>query len=141
MGDLDCHYVRVGPGHDRSIPVVLVHGFLMSSFSWRHNISSISEEREVIAPCQLGAGWSQIAGDGYDLNGLSDFLLGLLRRLGISEAHLVGHSLGGAVATWMAHRAPHIFRRLVLVNPLVSPRLVPPHPKWLHQSWVSPVLR
>ena len=137
----DCHYVRLGPEEAQGTPVMLVHGFLMSSFSWRHNLEFLGRDRQVSAPCQVGAGWSQIADISYDLHELSEFLLGLMGKLNIERADLVGHSLGGAVAAWMAHREPDRFRRLVLVNPLVLPRTVPPHPGWLHKSWVSPVLR
>lgn len=55
-----------------------------------------------------------------------DQLLGLLDALGIGEAHLVGNSLGGAIALHLLMEAPKRFRRVVLMGPAGGPfRLTP----------------
>ncbi|WP_448592690.1 alpha/beta fold hydrolase [Thermoflexus hugenholtzii] len=55
-----------------------------------------------------------------------DQLLGLLEALGIREAHLVGNSLGGAIALHLLMEAPERFRRVVLMGPAGGPlRLTP----------------
>ena len=55
-------------------------------------------------------------GDG-SLAGLADVLVGFLDALGISRAHLVGHSLGGAVVAAAARSAPEKVASLTLLAP------------------------
>ncbi|KGQ20975.2 alpha/beta hydrolase [Thermus filiformis] len=55
-----------------------------------------------------------------------DQLLALLDALGIGEAHLVGNSLGGAIALHLLMEAPERFRRVVLMGPAGAPFPIPP---------------
>lgn len=98
-------------------PLVLVHGILVSSWAWRFNIDVLSQHYRVVAICQKGHGWSDKPSGGYGLADLSDFICSALDSLGISTSHMVGNSLGGAVALWLAVHRPKRVQRLILVNP------------------------
>jgi len=98
-------------------PVLLLHGFCCSSFSWRHVLPALSERFRVIAPDLPGFGYSERPADpeAYGFPGLERAVLGLLDRLGLDSCHLVGHSFGGALALWIAERHPERVRSLTLV--------------------------
>ena len=79
-------------------PVVLVHGFGGDKNSWLFVQQPLAEQPRVHALDLPGHGASgKDVGDGT-LASLADTVVGFLDALGIERAHLVGHSLGGAVA-------------------------------------------
>ncbi|HLE82821.1 MAG TPA: alpha/beta fold hydrolase, partial [Thermoanaerobaculia bacterium] len=98
-------------------PVVLLHGFCCSSFSWRHVLPGLAERFRVIAPDLPGFGYSKRPAEpgAYGFPGLERAVLGLLDYLGLESCHLVGHSFGGALALWLAERHPDRVRSLTLV--------------------------
>ena len=108
-------YARRGEG---AVAVVLVHGFGGDLTTWLFNQDALAaEERSVIAPDLPGHGGSskEVADGGLDE--LAGSVQGLLDTLGIERAHLVGHSLGAAVAATIATRSPDRAASLTLVAP------------------------
>jgi pimeloyl-ACP methyl ester carboxylesterase len=113
-------YLRAGAGP----PVVLLHGLLGYSFSWRFTIPALVPYATVYAPDMMGAGFSdRPKGIDHSMRGTAHRLLQFVGRLGISSFDLVGTSHGGAVAMMVAAEcvrssaAPRL-RRLVLVAPV-----------------------
>jgi pyruvate dehydrogenase E2 component (dihydrolipoamide acetyltransferase) len=97
--------------------VVLVHGYGGDKNSWLFVQEPLAEGRIVHALDLPGHGEStKDVGDG-SLDTLAASVIGFLDALGISRAHLVGHSLGGAVVTAAAARAPGRVASLTLVAP------------------------
>jgi pyruvate dehydrogenase E2 component (dihydrolipoamide acetyltransferase) len=108
-------YVTLGSGGGD--PFVLVHGFGGDKNSWLFVQQPLSEEHTVHALDLPGHGAStKDVGDG-SLDTLADTLLGFLDAVGVERAHLVGHSLGGAVVAAAAARAPERVASLVLLAP------------------------
>jgi len=120
-------YLHLKAAHPPEKPLpalVLVHGLLGYSFSWRHNLEKFSGLRDVYAVDLLGMGHSD-----RPRNGSADFtmaaaagrLLEFLHSLGHSQVDLLGTSHGGAVAMMTAildrASARPLIRRLVLVAP------------------------
>ncbi|HEY3365464.1 MAG TPA: alpha/beta fold hydrolase [Symbiobacteriaceae bacterium] len=108
------HVVREGTGRG----VFLIHGFLGSNFSWRHQV-----------PAVAAAGWSALAVDlpgfgesadevtgNYGHVALADACASVLETLGAGPVHVAGHSMGGKVALWLALRHPALVRSLTLVD-------------------------
>lgn len=86
-------------------PIVLVHGFGGDLNAWLFNQPTLASARRVIALDLPGHGQSTMdVGDGTVAT-LAVVLEGVLDALGIAEAHLVGHSLGGAVCLAARRRA------------------------------------
>jgi pimeloyl-ACP methyl ester carboxylesterase len=80
----------------------------------------------------LGFGFSDKPPDGsYDLKSQGDVVLGFMSAVGLPSAILVGHSMGGIVASYAAVKAPSRVDRLVLVEPGFYRETVPPFLKYL----------
>ena len=105
-----------GPDHPRH--VLLLHGYMQSSWTWRHNLQALQSEFHVHAVCLPGHGWSdKPRHQGYRLALQAERVLALLQQLGAQDCHLIGNSLGGALALQLHLLDPRPRRRLVLVNP------------------------
>jgi pimeloyl-ACP methyl ester carboxylesterase len=100
-------------------PLLLIHGLLGSSFSWRCNLPVLAQHFQVYAPDALGAGFSARP-EHVDcgLGAAAKRLLQFMDALGIDSADVIGTSHGGAIAALMAERAPERVRRLVLAAPV-----------------------
>src|SRR5579884_2208417 len=90
---LRCQFRRAGAGH----PVVLVHGLLGYSFSWRSVIPILARNRQVLALDMPGAGFSDCRPNlDCRLISAAQRLRSLLTAAGIDACDLVGSSYGGA---------------------------------------------
>jgi pimeloyl-ACP methyl ester carboxylesterase len=109
------HFLQSGSG----FPVVLVHGLLAYSFSWRHTIPVLARHFSVIAPDLLGIGFSDRVPDlDCSMRATAQRLIAFFDALGLREFDLVGTSHGGAVATIIAAELGRRIRRLGLVAPV-----------------------
>ncbi len=108
---LGLHYAEQGEGP----PVVLVHGFGLTHEVWAEQLP-LAEEFHLIAYDMRGCGDSVAPATGYGWSDLGDELAGLLDHLGVTRAHLVGHSRGGGVIMDMALRRPERVASLVFVS-------------------------
>jgi pyruvate dehydrogenase E2 component (dihydrolipoyllysine-residue acetyltransferase) len=98
-------------------PLVLLHGFGGDLNNWLFNAEPLSAQRTVYALDLPGHGGSgKDVGDG-EASDLVDALRGFLDALGIQQAHLAGHSMGGLVAAELALVDPERVRSLALVAP------------------------
>ena len=114
-GHCSLFYEDAGEG----FPLVLVHGFGSSSQDWELQLRAFSDRYRVIAPDLRGFGRSQRAEPLSIEQFASDILL-ILDEAGVRRFHLLGFSLGGAVALQIAAVAKERICRLVLVNTLPS---------------------
>ena len=117
IGGRQISYLTLAPEEPSGDPVVLVHGFGGDKNSWLFVQQPLAEERTVHALDLPGHGASsKDVGDG-SLATLTDTVVGFLDALGIERAHLVGHSLGGAVVAAVAKAAPGKVASLTLLAP------------------------
>ena len=117
IGGRQISYLTLAPEEPSGDPVVLVHGFGGDKNSWLFVQQPLAEERTVHALDLPGHGASsKDVGDG-SLATLADTVLGFLDALGIERAHLVGHSLGGAVVAAVAKAEPGKVASLTLLAP------------------------
>src|SRR5579863_35053 len=96
--DLDgsrMRYLRAGSGH----PLILLHGLLGYSFSWRYAMPALAPYATLFAPDMLGAGFSgRPSGIDHSMRGTARRVLQFAEKLGLSTFDLLGTSRGGAVA-------------------------------------------
>ena len=109
---LRIHYKCLGEGQ----PVILLHGSANDWHEWQENVSYLARQFRVYALDMPGFGLSQPLGSPLSLPWAVSFLAGFMDVLGISRAHLVGHSLGGMVVLSFALRFPERVRKLALVD-------------------------
>lgn len=108
-------YLRAGAGP----PLILLHGLLGYSFSWRYAIPALAERATVYAVDMLGVGFSdRPAGLDCCLRSSAERLLGFMDAAGLPSCNLLGTSHGGAVAMMAAGLAPGRIEKLILVAPV-----------------------
>lgn len=105
-------------GPDGGVPVVLIHGFFLTSAMWWHQVAGLTGDFTVYAMDMLGQPGASIqskamltpADSARSIDAVS-------AELGLRDVHLVGHSYGGWLATHTAARAPGRLATVTLVDP------------------------
>lgn len=111
---LEVRFERRGRGP----ALVLVHGLLGYSFSWRRVIAPFSKEREVFTLDMPGSGLSECnPTTNAHLSAAAQRLLKFLDAMGIGTCDLVGSSYGGTTSLYLAATHPERIRTLTLVSP------------------------
>lgn len=109
FGRLSVHCRVLGAGP----PLLLVHGLMTSSYSFRYVLAPLSEHFTVYAPDLPGSGRSGAPDRSYHPDRYSEFLSELVDALGIRGCAAVGNSLGGYLGMRLALREPDALGRLV----------------------------
>ena len=99
-------------------PIVLLHCYTCAIDWWDGMRPALEREHRVIAIDLLGFGGSEKPQSGYDDGRARAWLVEeALRRLDVHHATVVGHSLGGTVATALAELSPpQLVKRLVIID-------------------------
>lgn len=130
------HYIQAGHGPD----VVLLHGIGASVYVWRFLFPILQARHRVTALDLPGFGKSEKSWRGdYGLDVQCKRVQQALNALGIENAHLVGSSMGGAIALWLGKIAPERFSKLAVLAPATDSSLIPNQARYL--SGLAPVLR
>lgn len=107
-----CMYYEV---HGEGDALMLISGTGGTCDSWRYfQVPAFSQEYQVVIFDHRGVGQSDKPDEPYATRGFAADAVGLLEALGIERAHVMGHSMGGRVAQWMALDNPERVRTLVL---------------------------
>ncbi|MDD4745314.1 MAG: alpha/beta hydrolase [Eubacteriales bacterium] len=102
---------------DSGDPLLLIHGFLGSSYDFNLLMPELARDRQVIAVDQIGFGLSDKDPDlTYSKAQMARLCIALMADLGHDRYDVLGHSMGGEVGLQMAVLAPEQVRRLVLLN-------------------------
>jgi pimeloyl-ACP methyl ester carboxylesterase len=118
VNGLSFTYVEEGSGP----PVVLVHGSVSDYREWSKQMSPLARHYRVIAYSRRYHWPNLPPGEDADasLERQADDLAAIVKAMGVTPAHIVGHSYGGAVALNLTLRHPELVRTLVLSEPAVS---------------------
>ena len=106
-------YAKRGSGNET---VILVHGFGGDLDNWLFNIDALGEAATVYAIDLPGHGQSTKKLDNPSLAAMTAALAGFMDKLGVTSAHLVGHSMGGAIAMQMAADQPSKVKSMTLIS-------------------------
>jgi pyruvate dehydrogenase E2 component (dihydrolipoamide acetyltransferase) len=104
-------------GLEEGTPVLFIHGFGGDLDNWLFNIDAVAEHSPVIAFDLPGHGQSDVKLPGTTVAALAAFVLHFLDTITVKTAHLVGHSLGGAIAAQLASDAPDRVASVALISP------------------------
>jgi pimeloyl-ACP methyl ester carboxylesterase len=133
-------YARLGPPdapvrlyyeeEGKGTPVLLIHGFGASTYTWRHIAPELARNHRVIAVDLKGFGQSDKPFDGrYSVFDQADLLAQLIEDKDLHNLTLVGHSFGGGVALLLALEADHRLEgriaKLVLLDSIAYPQNIP----------------
>jgi 3-oxoadipate enol-lactonase len=102
--------------HGSGTPVLLLHGLGSSARDWEHQVPVLAREFQVLTCDLRGHGRSDRPPGPYSPGLFAADVASLLRAVEVSPVHVVGLSLGGAVAFQLALDAPSLVRSLVIVN-------------------------
>jgi uncharacterized protein (TIGR00369 family) len=121
----DVAYIRKGQGP----ALLLLHGIPSSSYLWRDVIDPLSSSFDVLAPDLLGYGDSDKRLDAdLSLAAQARYMVAFMETVGIHQAAVIGHDIGGGVAQLMAVDEPQRVARLVLIDSAVD------------NNWPAPVI-
>ena len=115
FADTGAGHLRYAKKGDSENAVILIHGFGGDIDNWLFNIDSLSEAATVYALDLPGHGQSVKALEHPNLATLTAAVSSFMDRVGLEAAHLVGHSLGGAIAMQMAIDHPSKVKSLTLI--------------------------
>lgn len=106
----------VDRGPRNASPIVLVHCFSCAINWWDRVMPALERRHRVVAIDLLGHGGSEKPGSGYSIPHQAEVVAQALARLGVRDAEVVGHSLGGAVVTALAQGSPALVDRVVIID-------------------------
>lgn len=118
----------------RGDPIILLHGFAASTFSFHKLTPILSQQYRVIAIDLNGFGYTERPEKREDFSpsGQVAMVKGVMEKLNIESATFVGHSFGATLSLLMLQSEPDLVRRLVLISP---PDVNgPPPPGWIRNA-------
>jgi pimeloyl-ACP methyl ester carboxylesterase len=111
VNGIDIAYRIQGSG----VPLVLVMGYRLSSAAWPTAfIETLAREFTVVTVDNRGTGRSEKPVHGYALANMASDICVLLDELGMSRVHLLGYSMGGAIAQEFVRQFPERVASLIL---------------------------
>jgi len=114
VGPVRARYWSVG---ERGPVVLLIHGMGASVESWLRNVDALARDFRVECVDLLGHGRTDKPAVEYRVPVFARFVADFLAARGIEKAHVVGHSLGGAVALQLKEDCPDRVDKLALISP------------------------
>ncbi len=112
LGDLQVYYEVHGDGR----PLVLLHGLGSSTRDWQFQLDDFAARYQVITLDLRGYGRTDHPPGPYSIRQMSQDVVALVDHLEISSFHLLGYSMGGAVALQLAVDHTDRVDRLIVVN-------------------------
>lgn len=111
-------------------PILLIHGFGASSYSWRHVVEPLAQKNRVITIDLKGFGDSpKPRDDAYSVYDQARLIRNFILENDLQNLHIIGHSYGGgvalAVSIYLADSNPGLQKSLVLIDSVAYPQELP----------------
>ncbi len=136
---MNIHVWHEGLENTKETPIILVHGFTASTYTWRFNIEELGKAFPVYALDLPGFGYSDKPLDfQYDPDGYAAFIIKFMDAMKIKKAILVGNSMGGGIVLKTELTYPNRVAKLVLIDSTGYPR--DGHRFWVFQLMNYPVI-
>jgi pimeloyl-ACP methyl ester carboxylesterase len=104
------------PTSEAGQPIVLIHGY-STSLRWFDRVVPLLEDSHRVIRVDLpGHGGSEKPTTGYDIPAQAAVVAQALGELGVRDALVAGHSMGGLVTTSLVEQAPGLVERAVVIN-------------------------
>jgi len=128
MPDRTAHQlIYTASGNPAHPPLIMIHGWLSYHGVWHTTVPALQDRFYCIAVDLLGFGNNEKPKDGdYRIMTQAQRIVALADELGFKTFNLIGHSMGGQIATYIAAiTAPERVETLVSVDGVVTGRLGP----------------
>ncbi len=96
--------------------IVLIHGFGAAIDWWDAIAPTLAADHRVISIDLIGHGGTAAPASGYSIERQAELVAAVLDKLGVERVTVIGHSMGGEVATALAERNPARIERMVLID-------------------------
>lgn len=116
LADIDLYYEVHGSGD----PIMLIAGLASDSLSWQSLTTELSRHYCVIVFDNRGVGRTLPHSAESSIQKMADDAIAILDHLGVSSAAIIGHSMGGMIAQYMASQYPNRVNRLILLATAVQ---------------------
>jgi len=118
--DLKMAYMDIRPQNPNGNTVVLLHGKNFNGAYWKSTIQALTREGyRIVVPDQIGFGKSsKPVGYQFTFQQLAQNTKAILDELKIDKIYLLGHSMGGMLATRFTLMYPENVEKLILENPI-----------------------
>ncbi|MCP5095530.1 MAG: 2-succinyl-6-hydroxy-2,4-cyclohexadiene-1-carboxylate synthase, partial [Chloroflexi bacterium] len=112
MNDLPLYFETYGTGQ----PLILLHGFTGSSANWAEHVPILAEQYQVITIDIVGHGRSPspTALEAYKMEQVATDVVAVVRETAVAPITLLGYSMGGRLALYIAIRYPDLVKSLIL---------------------------
>lgn len=114
--DMKMYYEEHGSGD----PLVLIAGYTCDSSHWESILEGLSSKFHVLIFDNRGTGRSTSLDVPYSIETLAEDCKALTQALGWKKFHVLGHSMGGAIAQTFAVKFPEIIKKVVLSNTFIK---------------------
>jgi pimeloyl-ACP methyl ester carboxylesterase len=112
VNGINLYYETLGTGH----PLILLHGGLGAISMFGPNLPALAEGRQVIAVDLQGHGRTADIDRPIHLQLMAEDIAALIKHLKLDRPDVMGYSMGGGVAMFVAARHPELVRKVVLVS-------------------------
>lgn len=139
--DLQLAYSVTGEGN----PLLLIHGFGASSYSWRHMIKPLAEKFRVITIDLKGFGDSPKPRDNfYNVYDQARLIRNFILDQELTQLTLIGHSFGGGVAlvtsVYLNTSHPNLQKGLILIDSIAYKQDLPDFVELLATPIIGPMI-
>jgi esterase len=113
MDTVELYYEELG--ENNAVPLILLHGFFASSRNWRKIAERLSESFHVFVPDMRNHGLSPHH-PVMDYPSMTADMLKFMDTHQYTTVHLLGHSMGGKIAMWLALNHPERMNKLIVAD-------------------------
>jgi pimeloyl-ACP methyl ester carboxylesterase len=110
VNDIEMYYEQHGEGED----LLLITGLNASHLAWAAVLPLFTQRYRITILDNRGAGLTSKPKGPYSIEQMADDTAGLMDAIGLQRAHVLGHSMGGAIAQQLAIRHPEKINKLIL---------------------------
>ncbi len=109
------YYQHFGQKNKDKSALVLLHSGGMAGVEWKPQIEDLSKHFYLLVPDLIGHGQSRIPdGEVLSISLMAEKVLEMIEKEGFSKVHLLGSSMGGAIALWIALNHPQVIDKLII---------------------------
>jgi 3-oxoadipate enol-lactonase len=118
--DIEIYYETQGRGE----PLILIAGYGWDHTFWDGMVKSLAKKFKVIVFDNRGVGQTKDSGKPFTIDTMTDDVKRLTEVLELTQFHVCGQSMGGAIAETLAMKHPKEVKKLILLNTVTKFNLV-----------------